>query len=906
MTDKGIKISEVSVIVASLFLYNITDQFRKNASTDKLFESMSLYSLVFLGLVAFLFVLGEKLSPRLLLISIPLSFLIRLPLLSTLPVASTDLHRNLMFGHLLSNNLNPYLYSGIDILGLLGDGKLSLIIPYTNSWDTHSYDYPSLAILFFSFIIWSHHSLLGDPFFYAKTILTISNFFISFTIYRILRDHTSWGESFAIRASVVYLFNPISVFQVSLEGQFESIPTLFTLLAILNTLKARDVWNDNNKQSQKHASFYAYLTGFFIGLGFLFKYYPIFLFPLLLIYLTKFKLILKAIFSFLISVFYLSIPFIFSSAYITNFLEFQSQREDTENISYAVNSFGIQVGFNTLSLFFFVGAAIIALLRKNKQGVLINLSAYTLIFFVLSGSSLFPWYIIMFYPAIVLARAELYEYSHVFSWLLMVLFFQIIWYPDAPHISTAITIVAIGGIIAFLRLFSKEKEKVPVRKTRYELGSPSLIKRIYFKFEENSKLEIILVLFSIAGLVAPFTGMAHDMNVWLSVGQELVIDHTNPYQTGLLEVEYYAYPPPWMFVIQLFYWLSTKLGLESTLYLSRFFIKLPLILAIALTAYVIDSYLSSKKVSDKKRKIIFIFISLNPLIIVVSAMWGMFDILPALFTILAVIFLIKSIEDEEKVSLVYLSGFFMAIASLFKLYPVIIAPVLFLSLPSIRSKIIYSLSFVLTVVLMILPFLILDSKAFWFIFEYHGSRMGGGLTFWNGAWILIVNNQISENEARQMINLIALSLTFLFLVVTYSLVYLKKFNKDPLTPSLIAGLLFFASFKIIYETYVVWLIPLLALWIGLSKNGAKKKKQKEISNVKLTIMGLVTFLPLIYLSISVPITELFYLTFVKEKGEFINEMPFLDKQWILFGFGLIFAITCLLSAFYVYTSRKKI
>ncbi|MCG3219025.1 MAG: glycosyltransferase family 39 protein, partial [Candidatus Heimdallarchaeota archaeon] len=841
MTDKGIKISELSVIVASLFFYYLTDQFKKNASTDELFKSMSLYSLIFLGLVAVIFVLGEKLSPRLLLMSIPLSFIIRLPLLSTLPVASTDLHRNLMFGHLLSNNLNPYLYTGQDILSLIQVGKLSLIIPYTPSWDTHSYDYPSMTILFFSFIIWSHNSLFGDPFFYAKTILTISNFLIAFTVYRIIRDYTSWSESFAIRVSVIYLFNPISVYQVSLEGQFESIPTLFTLLAILYTLKARDVWNDKNKESQKHASFYAYLAGFFIGMGFLFKYYPIILFPLLLIYLTKVKLILKAFFAFLISVYYLSIPFIFSSAYITNFLEYQSQREDTESISHAVNSFGIQVGFNTLSLFFFVGAAIIALIRKNKQGVLINLSAYTLFFFVISGSSLFPWYLIMVFPATLLARAEIYEYSHVFSWLLVVLFFQIIWFSEPAHISTAIIIVAIGGIIAFLRLFSKEtKEKEKVRKTRPDLRSPSLIKRFYFKFEENSKFEILLVLFSIAGLLAPFTGMDHDMNVWLSVGQELVTDHTNPYQTGLVQTEYYAYPPPWMFVIQFFYWLSQKLGFESTIYLSRFFIKLPLILAIALTAYFIDSYLASKKVSDKKRKIIFIFISLNPLIIVISAMWGMFDILPALFTILAVIYLMKSIEDKENLSLPVLSGFFMAIASLFKLYPIIIAPVLFLSLPSIRSKIIYSLSFTLTVIITILPFLILDSEAFLFIFEYHSSRMGGGLTFWNGAWILIVKNQITEDEAGQMINLIAISLNLFFLILIYSLVYLKKFHEDPLTPSLIVALLFFASFKIVYETYVVWLIPLLALWIGLSNIHQKKQKQREISVVQFTIMGLVT------------------------------------------------------------------
>ncbi|MHA1911115.1 MAG: hypothetical protein ACTSYA_05395 [Candidatus Kariarchaeaceae archaeon] len=60
MVDNKFKKSELCVIVASLFFYYITDQFKRNTSTEELFKSMSVYSFVFLGLVAFLFVLGEK------------------------------------------------------------------------------------------------------------------------------------------------------------------------------------------------------------------------------------------------------------------------------------------------------------------------------------------------------------------------------------------------------------------------------------------------------------------------------------------------------------------------------------------------------------------------------------------------------------------------------------------------------------------------------------------------------------------------------------------------------------------------------------------------------------------------------------------------------------------------------
>ncbi len=72
----------------------------------------------------------------------------------------------------------------------------------------------------------------------------------------------------AFRRSLWYALNPVAIAACSLQGQFESLPCLFSLLAILEIHRNRTGWS-------------AVLSALWLGLGGMAKTWPIFLFPAL-------------------------------------------------------------------------------------------------------------------------------------------------------------------------------------------------------------------------------------------------------------------------------------------------------------------------------------------------------------------------------------------------------------------------------------------------------------------------------------------------------------------------------------------------------------------------------------------------------------------------------------------------
>jgi uncharacterized membrane protein len=797
-----------------------------------------------------------------------------------------------MFGSLIGNGYDPYLVTGQDILYYIQSGEFQLNVPYTNAWDFRAYDYPSLAILFFSGIISIYSNDLGGIFFFTKLVLTIFDFLTALVLYRIITDQTKWGKQYAYRIAIIYLFNPISVFQVSLEGQFETVSTFFASLGIYFTLASINSYNSFSQKSR----YYAYLSGIFIGFGFLTKYYPLLLLPLLWIFLQKKDLILRNIIGLIFTVFYFSVPFIFTSGYISNFIEFQSVRNDTSGLSFEVNTLGYQIGFNILIFLVFVGFAAISFFSNHKQGVIINLSTYVIFLFILTGNSLFPWYLIMVFAALPIARIESFEYSNCISWAIVILFYQIIWYPNTDHIAITVLICIIGIISSFI-FFSSYALTKGSTPTFSNSKRSSLLFSVYSWLENHSKLEILLIMLSVMGILAPFTGLTHDINVWISVAEERVIHHTNPYETGLTIDEYYAYPPPWMFVLEIAYRGAQLFNIEPNEFSYRFFIKLPLIIATGITAIIIDLYLKEKGVNEKIRVISFTMIALNPLIIIITAMWGTFDIIPALCSVLAIYYCQKNIKSANPVYAL-LSGISMAFSSLFKIYPIIIVPVLFLSLKKKKDMLLYFLGFVLTTIIIVLPFYFMDPEAFLYIFEYHSSRMGGGITYWNGFWLLISDNKISIEQATDIINFYSFLLTILGLGLIYLLVLFNKFEDDPLSPSLITILMYFVTFKLVLEQYVVFLVPILVMWIAVYS-----KSRSSIDSTKLLFYSLFTIIPIIYLTISIPITDLFNVVAVQEKGEFLKTLEFREKQQILFVLGALFSVLCFIFALFVYKEK---
>ncbi|MHA2270763.1 MAG: hypothetical protein ACXACI_02805 [Candidatus Hodarchaeales archaeon] len=70
----------------------------------------------------------------------------------------------------------------------------------------------------------------------------------------------------------------------------------------------------------------------------------------------------------------------------------------------------------------------------------------------------------------------------------------------------------------------------------------SLSERLILFWEEHPRIELMIFAFALHGILAPFTGLDHDIGVWLQVSDDLIAGR-NPYVEGLTIPEYYAYPP---------------------------------------------------------------------------------------------------------------------------------------------------------------------------------------------------------------------------------------------------------------------------------------------------------------------------------------------------------------------------
>ncbi len=192
---------------------------------------------------------------------------------------------------------------------------------------------------------------------------------------------------------------------------------------------------------------------------------------------------------------------------------------------------------------------------------------------------------------------------------------------------------------------------------------------------------LTLVGLAVRLALAPITQFTYDPVVWYSAGNDMLAG-LSPYYTKT-----YSYPPLWAysylpfllvasrlvdprsFAIHLSQmdWISLNLGYSSTV-LSPIFlltVKLPLIIGDVATGYLIFRLVKGFSSFGQARKA-YLFWLFNPFVIWTSSIHASFDVLPAMFTVLALVLVIRSRYLPAGISL--------AIAILYKLYPVYLLP----------------------------------------------------------------------------------------------------------------------------------------------------------------------------------------------------------------------------------------
>jgi len=206
----------------------------------------------------------------------------------------------------------------------------------------------------------------------------------------------------------------------------------------------------------------------------------------------------------------------------------------------------------------------------------------------------------------------------------------------------------------------------------------------------------VLIRFSLA----PFTEHRYDMYIW-RLNQALAYHYgVNPLNPPAwldknATVLFWSYPPLWLFCLLTIYPIYASVShptfpknvseLWRDMYtfnnpceayhsfkpanmpLLDTLIKTPLILSDLAITLLLLKVIKEFSGEEKARRQAYMWI-LNPYVIFISAVWGMFDTLPTFFTLLAVWLLLKEKPCRSAVSI--------AAAALFKMYSIVFAPIL--------------------------------------------------------------------------------------------------------------------------------------------------------------------------------------------------------------------------------------
>jgi Gpi18-like mannosyltransferase len=262
-------------------------------------------------------------------------------------------------------------------------------------------------------------------------------------------------------------------------------------------------------------------------------------------------------------------------------------------------------------------------------------------------------------------------------------------------------------------------------------------------------------------------------------------------------------------------------------FLFNFFIKLPQLFSDTLTALflykIVNKLTANKGLAEKSAFLWF----LNPYLIWISAVWGMWDSMAAMFSLLSVYFLMSKKITLSAVCLI------LGIAS--KLYPAMFfLPIVFYymrtnSVNKSKNFMKFCLVFFSGLALLILPFVgeIISFFDTWFLptqgvvtsFVYNPvtNPLAFGLTYWS---VLLLDRVVNLHLSGSSIFLFSGLLLVISATLTFRKISKMTFHNHE--SDLIASMLFcvlalFLSFRVVLEQWIIWTLPFLIILCMLGK-----------------------------------------------------------------------------------------
>ena len=384
--------------------------------------------------------------------------------------------------------------------------------------------------------------------------------------------------------------------------------------------------------------------------------------------------------------------------------------------------------------------------------------------------------------------------------------------------------------------------------TRFKVKMIGIQARIGAIMSQHTLLLIVVAGLLIRIILMPITAHPYDVYAWYTLSMDSLKNPT---------VYVYNFPPLWynymMLPIAHAYSLLSQVFPTGTIPMASLpsalnfypsmgvdyvpgmlfntIVKIPFLLSdILLTLLLYKTLMEFTKNKGLAEKASLLWF-LNPFVIWISAGWGMWDTMPALFS-LASFYLIQ--KKRITLSAISLS---LGVAS--KLYPALfIVPIAFYILKSksydekYKSSLKYFLAFLVTSTLLFLPYFGIISSFFSSYFMTNPASstldsvtnpLGFGLTYWS---LYSLNRLVNLPISAELVTIVSVGsimLVFVSLMLVYWRISKITFNKQPFDLALVMVLPVLAlllSYRIIPEQWFIWALPfLIVLYVGKQVKG---------------------------------------------------------------------------------------
>jgi hypothetical protein len=328
----------------------------------------------------------------------------------------------------------------------------------------------------------------------------------------------------------------------------------------------------------------------------------------------------------------------------------------------------------------------------------------------------------------------------------------------------------------------------------------------------ESTRKVILTALAVRLVLAPFfmhagdVGTIYESSIMALNGQNLydfVYQRTLLMQhvTGLpVFFEGYAYHPLLIYFFVPFYWIYSIIAGPNLVMIDGHYPSLPILVypwtPILLVFLKMPIFLADMAVvyllarSDLSRARIYAFC---PYIIFISAIWGMFD------AIVAVFLLITYLTYDKNT---FVSGIAYGL-SLVKLYTIVLLPLFLVRLlGKWREFATFLAGFTLTL-LPLAYYLIISPTSFWnVLLTFQGTRVMGGVNLYNFIWIV---PDVQFDLALSLVPNIILVISLILLLMRFG-------RKGPMLEAILAFMLAYFLFgRVLNEQFLVSIFPLMLL-----------------------------------------------------------------------------------------------